>query len=53
MLSLLEDAEELEEWLLRDIKVVRFNKLNERFRETFNLACLILGYVGVLDKSIR
>ncbi len=51
VLSLLEDAEELEEWLLRDIKMVRFNRLNERFREAFNLACLILGYAGVLSKE--
>ncbi|MEM2040020.1 MAG: hypothetical protein QW732_06660 [Zestosphaera sp.] len=51
VLSFLEEAEELEEQLMRDINVVRFNRLNERFKEAFNLACLILGYTGVLDKE--
>ncbi|MEM4629300.1 MAG: hypothetical protein QXL83_04970 [Zestosphaera sp.] len=51
LLSFLEEAEELEERLMGDINVVRFNRLNERFREAFNLACLILGYTGVLDKE--
>lgn len=51
VLSLLEEAEELEHWIPRDIRAVKFNRLNERFREAFNLACLILGYAGLTGKD--
>lgn len=50
-LSLLEDAEELEHWIPRDVRSVKFNRLNERFREAYTLACLMLGYLGLVGRD--
>lgn len=52
VINFLEDAEELVEWIPRDMRAVRFNRLNERFKEAFNLACLLLGYTGILGKDM-
>jgi len=50
-LELLSDAEELDYMLNRDIASVKFNRLNERFRQAYTLALLILGYRGIIAEE--
>jgi 5-methylcytosine-specific restriction endonuclease McrBC regulatory subunit McrC len=50
-LELLGDAEELDYMLNRDIASVKFHRLNERFKQAYMLALLILGYRGIIAKE--
>ena len=50
-LELLGDAEELDYMLNRDIASVKFHRLNERFKQAYMLALLILGCRGIIAKE--
>lgn len=51
ILGLLREAEEEEYYINKIVPLVKFNRLNERFRELFYLANLILGYLTVPGRN--